>query len=810
MAIGVEIATAYVSVVPSFRGIKANLTNGLKKAMGITASDLETPLVDGVKKAAKKAAQAANAEVERELRPWVRKVGNSVTSVFSRIGDGLQGLSLAKQLGANVATKELSELEVSTARVSGRFKTAMVDMGVSVKNAFKSFSASEAQTDGWGQRFIARIGSIDDAITSRFSRAGNFINTKLGSAFSSVNTKMAETVGMSEKSASKFGSFATSAAGGLAMTAVGFSAVTAAAAVAATAVAGVGLAVAGINRLSTIQTSTLAFETMLGSAEKAKKVMEELTTFAKSTPFPLAEITSAAKTLKAMGQDTDKLVPTLKAAGDAAAALGTGTAGMQHISWVMGQIITKGKIEGDELNQLGEAGINASKILGNKLGVEVTKVNDKLKDMGMSSKEAVNMLVDGIENGTDGINGATSKMGGLMEKFKNTWEGRWTDMKAAFSRLGATIFEPLFVSGQGTMAGLTVLMDKAGEAWKRLAAAFSNSGAAAALDRFKASLGAVARALVPMEGGFKTLADQIFPALRMSLNVIAEAFEKFARWIKENEWIAKLLGYALVGLAIVLIAAAVAAVLLVVALALVSAALWVLIGAIVYGLYNIIKYIAANIGTFFEGVGHQFMTLLRDIVTVVGDFLMLFVEAFSLVSDLAAGIFSSLFELLKAIVVSFYYFITGQWDRIGEAWSNLGGRLSDIWGGVWADIVSVGTRAINILTGLINSVTHQINGLINLINSIPGVNIPNIPSIPRLASGGIATSATTAIIGEGAEPEAVMPLSKLENFINANPAKGEQTQIVISAAGADRQFLTFLRALVRKQGGGDVQKAFGV
>ncbi|MDR2648752.1 MAG: phage tail tape measure protein [Clostridiales bacterium] len=40
------------------------------------------------------------------------------------------------------------------------------------------------------------------------------------------------------------------------------------------------------------------------------------------------------------------------------------------------------------------------------------------------------------------------------------------------------------------------------------------------------------------------------------------------------------------------------------------------------------------------------------------------------------------------------------------------------------------------------------------------------PEIPSLAAGGIATSPTLAIIGEGREDEAVMPLSELNNFLN--------------------------------------------
>jgi len=42
-----------------------------------------------------------------------------------------------------------------------------------------------------------------------------------------------------------------------------------------------------------------------------------------------------------------------------------------------------------------------------------------------------------------------------------------------------------------------------------------------------------------------------------------------------------------------------------------------------------------------------------------------------------------------------------------------------------------------------------------------------IRSIPEMAKGGIVTSPTVAMVGEGSEPEAIIPLSQLPRFIGA-------------------------------------------
>lgn len=66
----------------------------------------------------------------------------------------------------------------------------------------------------------------------------------------------------------------------------------------------------------------------------------------------------------------------------------------------------------------------------------------------------------------------------------------------------------------------------------------------------------------------------------------------------------------------------------------------------------------------------------------------------------------------------------------------------------------------------VNWIIDKVNTVINAINSIAnvgrsfGVSVPSIPNIPKLAQGGIVTKPTLAMIGEGGESEAVIPLSK--------------------------------------------------
>ena len=65
----------------------------------------------------------------------------------------------------------------------------------------------------------------------------------------------------------------------------------------------------------------ISFETMLGSAEKATKLIKDLTKFAIETPFELKDVAAGAKSLLAFGIANEKILPTLKSLGDVAAGL---------------------------------------------------------------------------------------------------------------------------------------------------------------------------------------------------------------------------------------------------------------------------------------------------------------------------------------------------------------------------------------------------------------------------------------------------------------------------------------------------------
>ena len=114
---------------------------------------------------------------------------------------------------------------------------------------------------------------------------------------------------------------------------------------------------------------------------------------------------------------------------------------------------------------------------------------------------------------------------------------------------------------------------------------------------------------------------------------------------------------------------------------------------------------------------------------------------------------------------------SGIWSGLQTLGSNIGSLFSGIWEGLKSG-----------LKGFINFFIKGINTLIGDANKlsftapewVPGLGGKtigfNLPTIPLLAKGGIATAPTLAMVGEGREHEAILPLSKLQNLIQR--AKG--------------------------------------
>lgn len=194
----------------------------------------------------------------------------------------------------------------------------------------------------------------------------------------------------------------------------------------------------------------------------------------------------------------------------------------------------------------------------------------------------------------------------------------------------------------------------------------------------------------------------------------------------------------------------------------------VAIGVLIYKNWDKIKAKAVELGAKISEVWGNIKTGVSE---AVANLVSAFRSNFPLLSAYLSGWWKSVsaaWENVKAIFANIIDFVqnvfAGNWSA---AWDN----IVAIFGNVFGMIVNLAKAPINGVISAINWVLEKINSIsVTIPDWVPGVGGKtlgfNIPTIPALAAGGIATAPTLAQIGEGGEPEAVLPLSKLAALLD--------------------------------------------
>jgi tape measure domain-containing protein len=195
---------------------------------------------------------------------------------------------------------------------------------------------------------------------------------------------------------------------------------------AATAAAAAAIGFAGINVIKAgarFEQTQIAFETMLGSAEQAKKTLADLSQFASTTPFELEQLEESSKRLLAYGTAADDLLPTLKMLGDITA--GVGMEKLPQLTLAFGQVQAATKLTGAELRQFSEAGVPLLGTLAEQLGKTEAEIID------MVSEGTIGF--DQMKAALGSLTGEGGKFQDLMAKQATSLGGLWSNLKDQIS-----------------------------------------------------------------------------------------------------------------------------------------------------------------------------------------------------------------------------------------------------------------------------------------------------------------------------------------------------------------------------------------
>lgn len=191
-----------------------------------------------------------------------------------------------------------------------------------------------------------------------------------------------------------------------------------------------------VNVRQEIESLEISFETLLGDKGKADALFGELRTFAVQTPMMLKDLAQGAQMLLSFNVSAEEVMPTLRAIGD----ISMGDAQkFQSLTLAFSQMSSTGKLMGQDLLQMINAGFNPLATISEKTGKSISQLKDDMAAGSISSKMVADAFKDATSEGGKFYNMLEKQSKGLKGSISNL-QGAYEDMMNEF---GEALQEPI-------------------------------------------------------------------------------------------------------------------------------------------------------------------------------------------------------------------------------------------------------------------------------------------------------------------------------------------------------------------------------
>ena len=375
---------------------------------------------------------------------------------------------------ATGAERAFSSMRASTARAAesmGRLKEAARAGGQSVETAGGKASRAKQQLEqlrNSASKAGTAFHALGDAVGIFSPRLGNLMTTA---------GRLRASMGAVQSSLGAVGSAASGAGGGVGSMAMKIGMIAGVAGVAIGALGALAAAFVAIKvgawaaskatdllvnsiQLAADEANTrISFEVILQDKGSAKKLIGELKQLANTTPLTTDEVVKAGLALTAFGESAETAADTVRRLGDVSSAFKD--LSLNELAQIYGKIQTSGRIEGEDINQLGGRGIPILEELAKVTG----RAKEEIRGLVTEGRIGAEHVTAAFENMTN----AGGKFFGLMaaqsQEFnglKSTLLSGWEEVQRAFGEPIAAALTPML---QDAITGMGDLQDLV-ESWK--------------------------------------------------------------------------------------------------------------------------------------------------------------------------------------------------------------------------------------------------------------------------------------------------------------------------------------------------------
>lgn len=187
-----------------------------------------------------------------------------------------------------------------------------------------------------------------------------------------------------------------------------------------------------------VENLIISFETLLGSKDKATQFFSELSEYAVNTPLMLNDLAGGAQTMLAFNIEAEKVIPTLKQIGDI--SMGDRDR-FNSLVLAFSQMSATGKLMGQDLLQMINAGFNPLATISEKTGKSIGQLKDEMSAGAISSEMVAQAFADATAEG--------GKFHGMLDKQSKGLKGQISNLEGAIDDM----FNAMGEKSEGILTG---------------------------------------------------------------------------------------------------------------------------------------------------------------------------------------------------------------------------------------------------------------------------------------------------------------------------------------------------------------------
>ena len=177
-----------------------------------------------------------------------------------------------------------------------------------------------------------------------------------------------------------------------------------------------------------MESMEISFSVLTGSMEKSKQLIGQMKALGAASPLQTSDIAKAGQTLLGFGVDVHRVMPILRQLSDI--SMGDSQR-FQSLALAFAQMSAQGRLMGQDLNQMINAGFNPLQIISEKTGKSIGQLKDEMSKGNISSQDIANAFAAATQEGGK-FYGMTEKLGkslnGMFNQQQDKLNQQWAEL----------------------------------------------------------------------------------------------------------------------------------------------------------------------------------------------------------------------------------------------------------------------------------------------------------------------------------------------------------------------------------------------